>query len=169
MILPALALMAAITVAFVVATRSQGDTATAVGLPATILGQANLVRQQVNNCTFDYPAGGYPATPGSTFAKDLLCPGAPIGNQALWAGSTVLMPAAPLKMTDWTYTNDSQGIRLAIATNNKVYATDPMASLLDATRKRFEINGASCVRTATVITLTIWLTRTGSAPATQTC
>lgn len=145
-ILIAIALLGALTMAFVEPSGQQSRTQNSFKVATQLRDQAEAYRAAIQDCILTYPGGDtstgaalysgynspYPVTPSSTYlpvglrdsgnlASSLRCPGNPgtsNSHTAIFGGTTGRF--APVKiglMDDWTYTNDSTGVYLLARTN----------------------------------------------------
>lgn len=124
-----------------------------------LVSQGQLIRQRINQCVLEYPAGdngttfniSYPAGAVATSVYSLTCPGAPAGSQDLWSGvDGVFLPKVPhTDFNEWQYVNDVNGIKITIQTTN---ATG-RAVVLQRAANKFRADEASFA----VDTLTYWI------------
>ncbi len=147
------ALLAALAAVLIHSSRTAPTIARLQALESALRAQAGVQRERIGRCVLEYPSGNngtgfHPAYPGGSAvaADSLICPGAPAGNQSLWAGQGGdFMPQAPSGFV-WTYTNDASGVSLHLTGDAQV-----LARLLSyyATNEA-QLSGA---------TLTLWISK----------
>ncbi len=90
-----------------------GAAITSDRISETLTAQASLIRSKIFECwlvTQGRPSAGWPTTPASGLASDLLCPGDPAGSQSLWTGARPAMfPAAVTGFSSWQYAYSPSG------------------------------------------------------------
>lgn len=144
-ILIAIALLGALTMAFVEPSGQQSRSQNAFKVATQLRDQAEVYRAAIQDCIITYPAGDvsnatkytgysepYPVTPSTTYlpvglrdannlASSLRCPGNPGDSNShslLFGGTTGRF--SPVKiglLDDWTYANDADGVYLLARTN----------------------------------------------------
>ena len=123
LLLGAIAIMATLTAAMTLASRTGLSQVQSAGKIQQLYVQAQLVRTRLFKCGFDYPSGdngtGYrPQLPAATTAvavSALVCPGAPTAAGSLWSGTdAVWLPAPPGGFGAWTFVNDATSARIVI-------------------------------------------------------
>jgi len=109
-VLLGLILMAGAASAFALSQFEMAGTSTMTRVGSEVPAQANLIRQQISNCVINYatPAASsgrpYPENAAGSNVRDLLCPNAPAGRQALFGGfDGVFLPQPPAGFSEWTY------------------------------------------------------------------
>lgn len=111
----ALILLAGLAMVIAVSSRDASNAMNVENLKQQILSQGYLIRQKLNQCALDYPAGNnadsntfditYPAQ-GTNAVQSLACPGAP-GGPNLWTASDGVFYPAPISGCNaWQYYNN---------------------------------------------------------------
>lgn len=144
-ILIAIALLGALTMAFVEPSSQQSRSQNSYKVASDLKSQIEVYRSAIQDCVLTYPGGDtssatkytgynepYPVTPSSTYlpvglrdaankASSIRCPGNPgdSNNHSAIFGSTTgrFAPVTPNLFDAWTYTNDADGTYLLIRTN----------------------------------------------------
>ncbi len=192
-ILIAIALLAALTMAFVEPSGQQSRAQNSYKQATDIKGQAELIRAAIQDCVITYPAGDsgvtdspysapYPVTPSSTYqpvgnrdanekASSIRCPGNPGGTNdhgVIFGGTTGrFFPAKPALMDDWVYKNSTGGVYIMTKTNKTdLYLQEAMQKVkatYDACEADYITDG-SAPCTAGYYCLRIWVLRTTTCP-----
>lgn len=137
---------------------------------AEVSSQANLIRQRLIQCNLRYPTPGFPTVPPSGLVRDLTCPGAPTGFQQMWnAPNQPSLPRAPLHHAEWTYLNDAAGIRFRTSALPSYFGNPEIRGGHHTAWQRFHSTEADCLHNSSEATVTVWLQKTGSAPAPNAC
>jgi len=143
-ILIAIALLAALTVAFMSPSSQQGTSQNTFKTVSELSSQVEFIRAAVQECVLTFPAGddsisndeananeAYPIRPDSThftsastnrYVSGLRCPGNPGNNSPdhapiFTAGSGKFMPPPPPLFTGWQWYNNTDGVFFWIETN----------------------------------------------------
>lgn len=145
-ILIAIALLGALTIAFVEPSGQNTRSQNAYRVAQEIKSQAEFYRAAIQDCILTYPAGDtagtpplyagynapYPVTPSSTYlpvglrdasekASSIRCPGNPgdsNNHSAIFGGNTGrFAPVTPSLFSDWKYANTSDGVYLVARTD----------------------------------------------------
>lgn len=189
-ILIAVALLAALTVAFMQPSGQQTQTQNAYKLISELQNQVGIIQSAIQECVLTYPGGDntidttgsgtdpdalapYPIKPNSTHltspaadnkAKNLRCPGNP-GNDsdhaAIFSGASgKFLPPAPALFGDWRYYNGRDGVFFWIA-------TDKSDSYLSSALTKLDAEYADCE--ADVIDATSGVVQMETATSTVSC
>lgn len=162
----AVALGVALAVAFNTVNSNTSQNTNQLTIATQVPAQANLIRQMIANCTLRYPQGGgspltlYPAVPGTTLAKDLLCPGAPLAQQAIWNGpDLVALPKPPKGFGAWTYSKSgglgSETISITIAPGAALLNNPQVVAGLEQALRQFSTEEAHCTAGGAAFTVYI--------------
>lgn len=166
----AIALLSVLTFSASLSTRGVGIHNLRMTVDLEISTQANLIRQRLIQCSLRYPTPGFPVTPGSGLVRDLQCPGAPSGYQAMWnSENNPTLPKAPANHAEWTYINDASGIRIAAAALAGYITNSELITGQSTAWRRFHATEADCSQSGSAASITVWIQKTGSAPAPTAC
>lgn len=144
-ILIAIALLGALTMAFVEPSGQQSRSQNSYKVAQELKSQAETYRAAIQDCVITYPAGDtsnatkytgynepYPVDPNSTylpvgirstysFANDIRCPGNPgdsNNHSVIFGGNTGrFAPVKPALFDPWFYVNDANGVYLLVGSN----------------------------------------------------